>query len=539
MEAIQLKSMIYYDREDKKEKYSYKMVECDKPSDVKYEDGMYSFKFIKYFPITIAGEDYYVVVDKSKETYAFGKSMTVQELLTQDWVSQEDKDALISLSKDSSFKTYYVTGRKNLLLDYFDNKVSDDVVYEKTPDIEIADERLISSRIEWYVEYEKNGKMVCEPTFCSDKKFRSDLVGVEYRFVKVAVFEINGIKYERIVERENLVHRNSESYTQSEVDRALDGAKRILYGYNNDDSPMFAGYTRIYPFNTEDSASVFRMQEENIANNDVLTVTGSGDALLDLFMYGADKVTCFDINRLAKFYAILKFCFIKAGMNYEEYKKFFMGNGGIILEQEIYEKYKSYLSRDVRKFWDEIYQYLIDNNLQLKNSEHNLFYKIYDFFSNANSSYENKSSYFNESNYGRLQSILEGKSLEDVRFVDASLFDVPEILDGEYYDYAYLSNIMDFTDLYFDNKELAERLELFKQFILVNFRRIVREDGSIDVGFISHYWHNDEDRVEYSEVFSPEEGFRLKDLIPYNRSDKVLTYSSKRKMIDIEGSFKM
>ncbi len=302
---------------------------------------------------------------------------------------------------------------------------------------------------------------------------------------------------------------------------------------------MFAGYTRIYPFNTEDASSVFRLQEDKIKDQDALTVTGSGDTLLDLFMYGAKTVTCFDINILAKFYALLKISFIKAGMSYSEFDRFFLGERELILNKDIYDKYSSFLNENLKRFWDGIYEYLNTNNKNLVNSSHNLFYKIYDFFGTANRSYRNNSSYFGtEANYARLQEILKSKSLSDVNFVDSSLFDLPEKLAGKQYGYAYLSNILDFTELYYDNPEELDRKIAFREFILNNLSNIITEDGLIDVGFIAKHWQIGTTLKDSTIAFNEAAGFTIRDLNPYNKEDKVIVFNNKKLNLGEGHSFK-
>lgn len=543
MSDVTIKYLIQYDTEDNKEKYKYKKVDGPTPQDVKYEDGMYTFKFIKYFNVVIDGKEYYIVIENDSNRYAFGMSETLRNIIARAESGEKlkgySKELIEDYIKDKGENyTFWISGRKVLMLDYYKNKVPATPISLPTPDLQLNENQIINTRIEWYIEYKKYGddKWYVEPTYCSDKQFRPNPNIESYRFVKSAVYEINSTTYSNIIYRENTIYKNNHQVesTNNEIAEALDAAKTLIYGKDTSDE-MFKGYTRIYPFNTEDSSSVFKVQEDKIKEKDVLTVTGSGDALLDLILYGAHSITCFDINGMAKFYAILKVTFIKSGMNYIEYKEFFLGNGTVILNKDIYDKYSSYLSDELKQFWDGIYEYLRVNNRQLLNSEHNLFYKIYSFFGSANQSYHNKCSYFNnEESYNKLQGILKDRNLSDINFVDSSLFDLPQVLSGKKYDYAYLSNIFDFAELYFNHPDKVDRKIAFKDFVLNNLSTIIKEDGTIDAGFIAAGWR-DMTYDDYGLIFSPEEGFTIKDLYPYNREDKVIVFKNRKLDLSSDG----
>ena len=100
-----------------------------------------------------------------------------------------------------------------------------------------------------------------------------------------------------------------------DVREAIYHASKILRRDFKDIKTKFAGYTPVYSFNTEDSASVFHHFRDYIKGQKVLTVTGSGDAILDLLLYGAKKIVSFDVNKSTIFYSKLKIAFIKSGLD--------------------------------------------------------------------------------------------------------------------------------------------------------------------------------------------------------------------------------
>lgn len=109
--------------------------------------------------------------------------------------------------------------------------------------------------------------------------------------------------------------------------------------------------------------------------------------------------------------------------------------------------------------------------------------------------------------------------------MDSSLFDLPEKLADKKYGYVYLSNILDFTDLYFDNKEELDRKLAFKEFVLKNLTNIVVDNGTIDVGFVAKNWQLNN---TYTLAFGNDECFEIKDLEPYNDEDKVIVFVNRR-----------
>ena len=281
MKSEIIKSMIYYSTEDDKNTFKYKKIDATSPEKVKYEEGMLSFYFLKYFSIVIEDKEYFVKIFESKSSFIFGEKFTIDEILAKinkREISESYKEIMLDLkSRYPDNQLFLVTGRKNIERDTISNNIIVKEVFPKTADLDINKSDFITPKIEWYVEYKKGNEIICEPTLYSDKKFRNGEVDTSYRFIKVAKFEMNGILYERVIEREDESHVVEQTYINDEVEEALDGAKRLLYK-GHEESELFEGYTRIYPFNTEDSSSVFRIQQDKIENQNVATITGSGDA---------------------------------------------------------------------------------------------------------------------------------------------------------------------------------------------------------------------------------------------------------------------
>jgi S-adenosylmethionine:diacylglycerol 3-amino-3-carboxypropyl transferase len=84
--------------------------------------------------------------------------------------------------------------------------------------------------------------------------------------------------------------------------------------------PIFSERSRVYPFTTENLAGY--MKDLNLEDKKVLSITGSGDHILNSFYYGASSVVGFDINSLASLFGELKFNAL-GKLKFKDFKKYF------------------------------------------------------------------------------------------------------------------------------------------------------------------------------------------------------------------------
>ena len=82
--------------------------------------------------------------------------------------------------------------------------------------------------------------------------------------------------------------------------------KEIVGYYDEDEASMYNG---IYPFTNEKLKDYYKYR--SLRGKDVLSVTASGDHILHAILAGATKIDAFDINPIAKYYAILKTAMIR------------------------------------------------------------------------------------------------------------------------------------------------------------------------------------------------------------------------------------
>ncbi len=304
-----------------------------------------------------------------------------------------------------------------------------------------------------------------------------------------------------------------------------------------DEYEVFSGYKPVYPFNTENIASVYLTYSPYIKGQDVLTVIGSGDSILDLFLQGARSITCFDSNKTAKHYAALKFAAVKAKLSFEEFSLFFFAEdfSSRLYNYDIYLKIRESLPDAEKKIWDAVYLKVKKDNIEFNPRKTNITYQQFDNFIGfrcKNWTVDNEHGYFNEENYKKLIEAVEEKSFNDITFIDAQLFDLDKYLQNRKFAFVYLSNIMDFTSTFIDAETLEERLEIFKNFISNVARKWTINNGIVVVSFISKYrqFSNDIfiDVNKYRPKFESVDNFYMLDIVPNNRKDIIIVYCNEK-----------
>ena len=314
----------------------------------------------------------------------------------------------------------------------------------------------------------------------------------------------------------------------NDVQKALVAAKQLIEGKKED--MMFDVYAPLYPFNTENSARLFFERNNLINENNVATITGSGDAPLDLIANGVKKIHAFDINGLAKYHAKLKIAAVKA-MTFEEFKQFFLCNYDGYVVNEHYQKARTFLDDETRLLWDEIFKFINEKKLKMhpwfEGTDAKLFYKIQSLMGGqANRTIKNPFSYMaNETTYNDLKQILLNKNSEYITFHDTDVFDVDKVIDFNGINYFYFSNVMDFfvcDDNYIVHKE---ELISFKHKIKSLLDKIPL-DSFVDVCILKEELFQS-DLENYEEVYSLAEGFSLEKL---GEKLVVLSFSKKRKV---------
>ncbi len=211
----------------------------------------------------------------------------------------------------------------------------------------------------------------------------------------------------------------------------------------NIDINNFSNLSQIYSFTTENIAGYF--QYMNFENKDILTVSASGDHIINAFYKGAKSVSGFDINYLALIFTELKLVALEQ-LEYEAFLQFFMINeennvnkNKKALDYAVYKnKLRIHLTDNAIQYWDMMYKNFDNNGYRLRNSY--IFNNKYD----NNDVKLNSNLYLkNETDYNIAKENLKQKEiiLINCNFKDISKLGLSNIVN---YDIILMSNISDY-----------------------------------------------------------------------------------------------
>lgn len=230
---------------------------------------------------------------------------------------------------------------------------------------------------------------------------------------------------------------------------------RILSSTKN----KFGEYSYIYTFTNEDISGYLSYFDLN--NKDILTVTGSGDHVLNLLLK-VNKIDTFDINKFAYYFLILKKYAISS-LEIDEYMCFLL-NEKPDFDKKIFEK--------IKKNWEQekdalnFFQYLF------KRSECSYIKKTTLFVNNNIKDKEqlmNYNDYLLEQKYYELQKEILNK---EINFYHSNITNL-EL--NKKYDYLFLSNITDYLDNMFSSNSLVA----YKKFLYKNIIPKLNKEGKI------------------------------------------------------------
>lgn len=488
---------------------AYQYLPTGNISDTIYTKGMKSVKEKKF----IKDGDCYIEIPNKGKTIGVGTPIYSSEIVERyyagDPVFQKYEKELIEYLSNTNNHQWTLYGDGEVTLEHYQNYI--DINVGNISETE-KPKNIVVGETHWYLELIlEDGLAKYEKTVCDDKKYRGQKCD-KYSFVQVLEYDLNGEKKKEIIERSEYYPYHHVEVTW--LDSIADQAKKLITDKKNFSG--FAGVSPLYSFNTEDSACVFNDNQEKINNNIVLTVTGSGDAILDLFLYGAKKVIAFDTNILTVFFAELKFIAAKY-LSFDEFKNFFSN-----LDETIYRRIETNLSNNCRKFWNELYDFCKVVDKPVKDNENGgLFYPTMSIFT-ANYTIGNKKGYYTEEQYLKLHQILKDKSLDDISLINCDLFDLPNKVNLKDVSYAYLSNIMVFlVGVDKMNVDIPSLIN-FKNYILNVLLISLKEDAKIDLSYLKTSWHMARDFEKYSKIYPLSEGFSIKPLS--NGKDSILAF---------------
>lgn len=248
-------------------------------------------------------------------------------------------------------------------------------------------------------------------------------------------------------------------------------SKKKFIGFNTD--------TFIYRF-TNESIELYKNYLMN--RKKVLSVTASGDQILNSILFGSKEIDSFDISRFPKYYFELKKAAIET-LTRDEFIDFFVGKHlsslvGFIscykgLEndklKEYYSGFNNNMDKDYKEFWDEIFD----------------IYDINQVFSSPmflvdDCHFQALNPYLYDNNYEKLQKNIKNAK---VKHYIGDIRQISSMLNKEY-DLVNLSNIINYIDSD-EYKDILNNLSLSDDGIALSYIPVLEK-------YIKNYFYQEE-----------------------------------------------
>ena len=248
-------------------------------------------------------------------------------------------------------------------------------------------------------------------------------------------------------------------------------SKKKFIGFNTD--------TFIYRF-TNESIELYKNYLMN--RKKVLSVTASGDQILNSILFGSKEIDSFDISRFPKYYFELKKAAIET-LTRDEFIDFFVGKHlsslvGFIscykgLEndklKEYYSGFNNNMDKDYKEFWDEIFD-IYDIN--------QVFYSSLFFSDDCH--FQALNPYLYDKNYEKLQKNIKNAK---VKHYIGDIRQISSMLNKEY-DLVNLSNIINYIDSD-EYKDILNNLSLSDDGIALSYIPVLEK-------YIKNYFYQEE-----------------------------------------------
>lgn len=215
------------------------------------------------------------------------------------------------------------------------------------------------------------------------------------------------------------------------------------YAYNSN----FGKYGRIYSHTNEN----LKEYVTDLSDKKVLTVSASGDQLLNCIGAGSIEIDTFDINIYSPLYQSLKIHAIKH-LSLVESLEYIS-----TLRYDLYLRFCDYLPNDVKNFFDFLY-----SNYSIPDIRNILFYKNYSNIQKVNNYYD----------INKLKEIRDKLKILKHNHYSTNLYNVSDFLDKKY-DAILLSNISHYCNPKF-----------FLNYITYLSDYYLNDDGKIYLGYI-------------------------------------------------------
>lgn len=172
--------------------------------------------------------------------------------------------------------------------------------------------------------------------------------------------------------------------------------------------------------------------KENLKENNILTITSSGDHALNVILNGGSMIDSFDVNIFSKYVSALKIAMIKKYGYYDFFKRMDwienMESLNFNSKENIIDSIREYLSHDEYLFWST-FEYLRINNKVNFNDVINVYGSL------------KKNAYTDAFSYNKLKRNLKKAK---ITYYDSDIMDIEKSVNKKY-DRVFLSNVLEYV----------------------------------------------------------------------------------------------
>ncbi len=230
----------------------------------------------------------------------------------------------------------------------------------------------------------------------------------------------------------------------------------------------FSEHSAIYPFATENLAGYFPLLD--IRDKSILTVSASGDQIINSHLLKAKEVMSFDSNRLSAFITELKIVGLQR-FSYQDYLSFFL-KGEDAFHHDAYLSIKNDLTVLCANFWDTAYNFFNNYGASMRSSP---------LFKNDTTN-DNAGSLSSNLYLHSAQSYLQAsQNLRKTEWQCQKLEQLSRSLDKKF-DVILLSNIADYAEYMYPMYN--DHLTAFANFAIKPLKKCLKPNGIICAAYI-------------------------------------------------------
>ena len=260
----------------------------------------------------------------------------------------------------------------------------------------------------------------------------------------------------------------------ADLENDIEMAKEIISCKINRNPDVFSENSMIYRVSNEN------MSDQNYVSalkdrKKVLSITASGDQIINSILFGGEDITGIDISRFPKYYVSLKLSTLKS-LSKEEYLNYILGDklNHIPLSKKHYEKIRLNLDEESKIFWDSIFNDFNEREINASS--------LFGYFTLTQERLIKTCPFLQNDNFEIVKSKLDNVS---IRLMDMDLSDLSDDLGK--FDLILLSNVLYYiTEKYKTDERIKEYKKIMKKLPLKSDGIALAYNFFLD-GYIGEY----------------------------------------------------